>query len=82
MLGAAQSSFSRSVGVVWGAQQVLLACLNLVFLRLMPVQTFIVIRPFIGWTLAVPTFLVTLRILKRAVERNEQGLPAARTSSV
>lgn len=74
MLGAAQASFSRSVGVVWGAQQVLLAMLNLVFLRLMPVQTFIVLRPFIGWALAVPTFLVTLTILKRAVERNEKAL--------
>jgi hypothetical protein len=81
MLGAAQASFSRSVGVVWGAQQVLLAMLNLVLLRVMPVQTFIIVRPFIGWALAVPTFLVTLMILKRAVERNEKLLVLAGTSN-
>lgn len=81
MLGAAQASFSRSVGVVWGAQQVLLAMLNVVLLRVMPVQTFIIVRPFIGWALAVPTFLVTLMILKRAVERNEKLLVLAGISN-
>ena len=75
MLPFTYISFSRSLAVLWGIQQVLLAAANLVLLRLMAFETFYYAKPFLGWFMTVPTVLIGIVLLKRSVTKSRAVIP-------
>lgn len=64
MLGVMHATFSRNVGILWGAQQIFLAAVNVFAIRMLPLTTFIYIKPLLGWMLALPTLFLSFWCLK------------------
>lgn len=69
LLGAAHTQFARAIGVLFGAQQVLLAMVNVGLMRLVPLETYLAVRPFVGYALALPTVGLALLVLRRHAHR-------------
>lgn len=65
ILGVMHATFSRNVGIIWGAQQIFLAAVNVLAIRMLPLTTFMYIKPLLGWMLALPTLFLSFWCLKR-----------------
>lgn len=65
LLGASQAAYSRSLAVLWGLEQIVLAGVNLFIATRVHIGTYLAIKPLIGWACAVPTLLISFVQLRR-----------------
>jgi hypothetical protein len=64
-LGATTGRLTQSLAVLWGVQQMLLAALNTALLATIPIETYLAIRPFLGFVLAAPLLAIATVLLRR-----------------
>ena len=67
LLGASHAAFSRTMAVVWGFEQLIVAATNLVIAQRFSVGTYMVLRPLLGWAWAIPALLFSVRTLRKNV---------------
>ena len=76
LLGGSHSSFSRTISIVWGVEQIVLAAANLLLATRLSLQTFMLVKPVLGWLMATPALLLSVRTLRRNHQRYIQVEPA------
>jgi hypothetical protein len=64
-IGAGATRLTQVLSVLWGAQQILLAILNAFLVSVLPIESYLTLRPFLGAFLAVPLLGVSAVLLKR-----------------
>lgn len=66
LLGSSHAAYSRSLALLWGFEQIVLAGANLFIATRVHISTYLALKPLIGWACAAPTLAISIVRLRNS----------------